>query len=250
MTWKDIVADALRQLGGEATLETLTECLANSPQRPRTATWEATVRRVVRQYRIFEPFRSSSGRAAYRLVEFGQLPPVVDGAANDPHGEQQGLLLHIGRLCGYETYTNATDRTIRSMGAIPIHSFATVRNDSASISGLPLSRMRDVDVMWLSEDDEGLYPRYAFEVEHSTKVKSGLLRLLKIPKRFQTGLYIIGQGDEEEHLFERYMSQSPFRQYRERFRFHRYEEVGELHDFAVGFERGKNLFGIEMNLAS
>ena len=244
-TWKELVADALQQLGGEASLKDITAKLASNPKRPNTATWQATIRRVVRQYSIFEPFATHGGQAGYRLVELPSPPPQSD-AKDDPHGEQQGMLLELGRLCGYETFTNATDKTIRRFRGKPLTGFATVRNDADDLLALPLSKMRDTDVMWMAEDSEGLYPRYAFEVENSTKVKSGLLRLLKIPERFHTSLFVIGHGDEEAKLFERYLRDSPFRQHAHRFNFFRYAEVAEFYQSGVTFEKNVKRWRIQV----
>jgi hypothetical protein len=150
-------------------------------------------------------------------------------------------------ICGYETFTNATDRTTRSFGGKAISEFTTVRNDAQSLRGLPLPKLRLTDVIWLGEDAEGLYPRYAFEVEQSTKVKSGLLRLLRIPARYHTVLFIIGRGEDEGRLFERYISDSPFREHSSRLRFRRYDEVMEFYSAAVGFDGRRTAFGVELN---
>jgi len=112
ITWKQLVADALQELGGEASLKEITAKLEKNPERPQTATWNATIRRVIRQYNIFQPFKTAKGEAGYRLVEL-PTPSALPVSKEDPHGEQQGMLLQLGKLCGYETFTNATDKTIR-----------------------------------------------------------------------------------------------------------------------------------------
>jgi site-specific DNA-methyltransferase (adenine-specific) len=61
--WTEVIAAALEALGGEADLQVLTKQEARSPRTRTCPTWPATVRRVVRQSRRFEPV----GRARYRL---------------------------------------------------------------------------------------------------------------------------------------------------------------------------------------
>lgn len=249
ITWKELVSEVLQQLGGEASLYDIYGLLENHPRRPQTATWRATVRRVLRQYKVFEPFLSSKGKAAYRYVAPTPLQfPTAANMGFDPHGEQQGMLLQLGRICGYETFTNATDRTIRKMGAIPISQFASVRNDREGLRNLPLDRIRNTDVLWLSEDDQGLYPRYAFEVEETTKVKNGLLRLLKIPLRYGTMLYVIGRSAKESELFNRYMAHSPFREHAERMRFRYYDDVTGFYTHALAFDGTLERFGVALNM--
>jgi len=244
MTWKQLVADALQELGGEASLKEITAKLKNNPLRPQTATWNATIRRVVRQYKIFEPIKTGNGLAGYRLVNPPELKPEKP-ESTDSHGEQQGMLLQLGRLCGYETFTNSTDKTIRQFHGEPISKYATIRNDDEALSALPLPKIRTADVIWMAEDDLGLYPRYAFEIENSTKVRSGLLRLLKIPERFHTALFIIGPGDEEEKLFARYLNESPFRQHAERFQFYRYNDVAAFYGCGFEFQNYRQHWGID-----
>jgi hypothetical protein len=243
-TWKQLVADALQDLGGEASLKDITAKLEKNPHRPETATWQATIRRVVRQYSIFQSVKTHQGLAGYRLVQMPKPNPSSHDEL-DPHGEQQGMLLQLGALCGYETFTNATDKTIRKFQGEPISSFASVRNDADDLLALPLDKMRNTDVMWMAEDSVGLYPRYAFEIEHSTKVRSGLLRLLKIPERFPTELFVIGPGDEEADLFERYLRESPFRQHAHRFRFFHYKEVSDFYESGISFDKHRKNWKIQ-----
>ncbi|MDQ6631230.1 MAG: hypothetical protein M3Y82_05680 [Verrucomicrobiota bacterium] len=127
ITWKHLVADALQELGGEASLKQISAKLEKNPNRPQTATWNATIRRVVRQYNIFQPFKTQTDEAAYRLIELPK-PSASAVGKEDPHGEQQGMLLELGRLCGYETFTNATDKTIRQFRGESLANFATVRD--------------------------------------------------------------------------------------------------------------------------
>jgi len=237
-TWKQLVAESLASLGGEAPLSALIEALHVHPLRPRTATWQATVRRVVRQYKVFEPFKTKGGRAAYRLLQESQVPETGSVPFADAHGEVQGMLLQIGRICGYETFTNTTDRVTRRLQGESIAQFATVRNDAQSLRGLPLERIRTIDVMWMAEDAEGLYPKIAFEVEESTKVKNGLIRLLRIPQRYHTLLYVIGKGQQEFGLFSRYIQDSPFREHSNRLCFRYYTDVKSF--FSSGVEFAKN----------
>lgn len=246
ITWKQLVAGVLHDLGGEASLKDITTRLKDNPHRPETTTWQATIRRVVRQYSIFEPFTTANGLAGYRLVQIPAQPALPVGGEEDPHGEQQGMLLELGRLCGYETFTNATDKTIRRFRGKPLAGFATVRNNADDLLALPLKKMRNTDVMWMAEDSEGLYPRYAFEVENSTKVKDGLLRLLKIPERFNAELFVIGPGDEEAGLFDRYLQDSPFRQHANRFHFFRYSDVGTFYQSGVAFDASVKRWNIQI----
>jgi hypothetical protein len=246
VSWKQLVVDALRYLGGAASLKDITAVVGTNPARPDTRTWDATIRRVVRQYNIFEPFRTQNGLAGYRLIEIPKPGPKGSGK-DDPHGAQQAMLLTLGSILGYDTFTNQTDRTIRKFRGESISKFATVRNDSEGLSALPLEKMRTTDVMWLSQDSEGLYPKFAFEVEHSTKVKSGMDRLQRIPARFNAKLCVVGSGNEEKSLFERYLLESSFRPLKQRFRFFYYDEVRKFYESGVAFDMHRKDWAVPFN---
>lgn len=63
-TWAEIVASALRYLGGEGNLADITNAVRMHPRTTTTRTWVCTVRRVVRQTRVIQ----AVGRGRYRLV--------------------------------------------------------------------------------------------------------------------------------------------------------------------------------------
>jgi len=141
--------------------------------------------------------------------------------------------------------TNESDKTIRKFGGQPIAKFATIRNDAEALKALPLKKMRQTDVMWIAEDSEGLYPNYAFEVENSTGVKNGLLRLLRIPDRFGARLYIVAPGDEEAKLFNRYIAETPFRDHAQRFQFHFYNEVKNFYESGTLFDTHRKSWSVQ-----
>ena len=203
-TWKDVVADALRELGGQAHLAQINEKLEGHPK-TTNPTWRDTIRRVVRQYKIFEPVPPDRS-GIYRLVEAKSPQPAsqnIDSQnAEVNHDIAQGMLATLGNIYGYETFVPAHDQTIREFQGRKLKDVVTVRDCTDIFRGPNLSKVREIDVIWFDEDDYGLFPVYAFEVEHTTRIKNGLDRLLKIPKRFPVRLLVIGPGDEEKNLFD------------------------------------------------
>jgi len=60
LTWKDVVRDALLELGGEAHLSEINKKVEGHLKTKTNPTWQDTIRRMVRQYKIFElmpPFK-------------------------------------------------------------------------------------------------------------------------------------------------------------------------------------------------
>jgi len=232
LTWKDIVKDALLELGGQGHLSDINEKLKGHPKTKTNPTWECTIRRVVRQYKIFEPL----GKGVYKLLEEVPIKTEPQEFTEEPeidHGIAQGMLVTLGKIYGYETYVPPHDQTIRNFQGKLLKEFVSVSDCTDIFKGPNLSKIREIDALWFDEDDYGLFPVYAFEVEETTKVKSGLDRLLKIPRRFSTKFFIIGPSTKERNLFEQYIIQSPFRDFRNRFLFKLYKELEQLYNSAL-----------------
>jgi hypothetical protein len=236
VTWKDVVSDALRELGGQAHLSQINAHVGGHPKTATNPTWRDTIRRVVRQYRIFEPVPPDRS-GVYRLVEvpIPQPDPQNLDSKDDEinHGIAQGMLVSVGGIYGYETYVPPHDQTGRDFQGKKLGELVTVKDCTDVFRGPNLGRAREIDVLWLDEDDYGLFPAYAFEVEHTTMVRDGLDRLLKIPRRFPVHLFIVGPSEQERLLFDRFVNQTPLRSHRHRFAFRLYSQLQSVYNAAV-----------------
>lgn len=246
LSWKDVVRGALLELGGQGHLSEINKIVEGHPKTNTNPTWRDTIRRVVRQYKIFEPVLPQRS-GIYKVVEEISIRPEAQGFIKEPdidHGIAQGMLVTLGRIYGYETYAPPQDQTIRSFQGKPLRDFVTVSDCTDIFRGPNLSKIREIDSLWFDEDDYGLFPVYAFEVEETTKVKSGLDRLLKIPRRFPARFFVIAPSTKEKDLFERYINQTPFRDFRDRFLFKLYEELDKLYNAALIHNDRRELFGV------
>ncbi len=246
LTWKDVVRDALSELGGQGHLSQINEIVEGHPKTVTNPTWRFTIRRVVRQYKIFEPVPPQRS-GIYRLVE--EVPIKTEEQKftkkrQTDHGIAQGMLIALGGIYGYETYAPPHDQTTRSFQGKPLRDFVSVSDCTAVFRGPNLSKIREIDTLWFDEDDYGLFPVYAFEVEETTRVKPGLDRLLKIPRRFPTAFFIIGPTTKEKDLFDQYVNQTPFRGFKEKFKFRLYRELEELYNSALVHNGRRGQFGV------
>ncbi len=246
ITWKIVVADALRELGGEAHLTQINEVVEGNPKTATNLTWQATIRRVVRQYKIFEPVPPDGSTGIYRLVEVEVPRPQPEKLDSDEptinHGIAQGMLVGLGTIYGYETFVPKTDQTTREFQGKKLGELVSVPDYTPEEPNV--REIREIDTLWLMEDEQGPYPVYAFEVEHTTRIKNGLDRLLKIPGRCSTELFVLGPTDEQGTLFERRVSQEPFRTHKHRFRFRLYAELEQLYNAVVEHVERRDEFGL------
>ncbi len=246
LTWKDIVRDALLELGGEGHLSEINKIVENHPKTKTNPTWKDTIRRVVRQYKIFEPVPPERS-GIYRVTTEAHIEPEPQSFTKKPdidHGIAQGMLVAVGKIYGYETYVPPHDQTIRYFQEKPLRDFVSVTDCAEIFKGPNLAKIREIDALWFDEDDYGLYPVYAFEVEETTRVKSGLDRLLKIPRRYPTLFFIVGPSEKEQGLFDQYINQTPFRNFKGRFSFKLYNQLEELYNAALVHNEQRMKFGI------
>lgn len=247
LTWKDVVAEALRDLGGEGHLSEIYEGVERHPKTETNPTWRDTIRRVVRQYNIFEPVPPERS-GIYRLMYFE--PPVPESQnldsrdAETNHDTAQGMLASLGSIYGYETFVPANDQSVREFQGARLGDLVSVRDCTDIFEGPNLPKVRQIDVMWFDEDDYGLFPVYAFEVEHTTRVRDGLDRLLKIPARFAVNLFVVAPSEEEQNLFDRLVNQAPFRSHRDRFVFRLYRQLEDVYNAATTHNTARNDFGV------
>jgi hypothetical protein len=249
-TWKDIVRTALLELDGQGHLSEINKIVEGNPKAKtkiaNNPTWQDTIRRVVRQYKIFEsvpPERSG----IYKIVEETHIKPGAQNFTEEPeidHGIAQGMLITLGKIYGYEAYAPPHDQTIRNFQGKPLRDLVTVSDCADIFRGPNLAKIREIDTLWFDEDDYGLFPVYAFEVEETTRVKSGLDRLLKIPRRFPARFFIIGPSTKEKDLFDQYINQTPFREFKDRFLFKLFKELEELYNSALVHDERRGQFGI------
>jgi hypothetical protein len=170
LTWKDIVRDALLKLGGQGHLSEINKIVEGHPKTKTNPTWRDTIRRVLRQYKIFEPIPPERS-GIYKIVEETQIKPEAQNFTEKPeinHGIAQGMLITLGKIYGYETYAPPHDQTIRTFQGKPLRDFVTVSDCTDIFKGPNLSKIREIDTLWFNEDDYGLFPVYAFEVGECT----------------------------------------------------------------------------------
>jgi hypothetical protein len=240
--WKEIVVDALQNLGGQATLSEIYESVKHNPNnltRVQTnSTWEATIRYTLQQYRIFMPVE----RGIWRLIEVDLPQPRLEQLEPKEievnHDVIQGMLIVLGKVRDYDTFVPVNDQQKREFQGKKLGEWVTIKDCGENFESGNISRIKEIDVLWFGNDDDGLYPTYAFEVEHTTNVRDGMLRLLTIPQRFGAKLFIVGEADKQQR-FESFTNQTPFRLHRGRFNFLSYSQVQTLYNQAVEYANAR-----------
>lgn len=119
------------------------------------------------------------------------------------HTEIQGWLRDLGRTLGFDVWIAAND-TNRALpgGRLGDGCLEALPTPVATAPGSDAIRL--IDVIWLHRDTAQVVA--AFEVEHTTSIYSGIVRLLDLalgaPEQAVKGLFLVAPDDREEEVRE------------------------------------------------
>ena len=186
-----------------------------------TKTPFASIRRIVQQRP--EIFKVRPGLWALRSYQ--KKLGLVENADKDTsqvqqnHSYYQGILLSIGNLRGYKTFSPNQDKNrlfvnkplkdIRTLQDIPQFSYEEI-----------VKRSSTVDVVWFNSR---LLPNSLFEVEHSTDFQNSLIKFSDL-QDFYTRMIIVADNNRKRE-FSQKMQSSVFGEIANRVNFLGYESL-------------------------
>jgi hypothetical protein len=218
----EAVIIALEKLGGQATLADLyRETMKVEGAKWETKTPFASIRRIVQQRP--EIFKVRPG--LWALKSYQQKLGLVENADKDKsqahqnHAYYQGILLTIGNLRGYRTFSPNQDKNrlfvnqplkdVRTLQEIPRFSYEEFTR-----------RCSTVDVVWFNDR---MMPKSLFEVEHSTDFQNSLIKFSDL-QDFYTRMIIVAD-DNKKQEFEQKMQRRVFGEISNRVNFLGYESL-------------------------
>jgi len=149
------------------------------------------------------------------------------------HSEAEFVLLKLGQILGYDTYS--PDRNKEAYGQ--------KLEDLISLDEIPqfttpslLGTIKNIDVIWFTDE----FPVCCFEIEHTTGVTTGLLRLYQT-SQLNTKLFVIAPSDVLRK-FETEMNKIPFSKMRGRYIFRSYEDLISFYYLAENYVNVKEKF--------
>lgn len=179
MKQHEAVIQTLEKLGGRATLAQLyREVMKVEDCNWGTKTPFASIRRIVQtRPEIFKVRPGFWALESHRKI-LGLEKSLESSreVQEESHAYYQGILINIGNLKGYQTYSPQQDKNkffidkplkeIRTLQEIPSFSHNTL-----------VKRSETVDVIWFNER---LMPNSFFEIEYSTEIQNSLEPVCKI----------------------------------------------------------------------
>lgn len=151
------------------------------------------------------PGEDSAGALSAWREELRRVASPTDDVAlttasrqDTTHTEVQGWLRDLGRALGFQVWIASNDRS-RPYDGGRLADGCLASLPSPLVSSPAADAIRLIDVLWLAADGT---VAAAFEVEHTTSIYSGIVRMLDLALsgdgRAVTGLYLVAP-DEREH---------------------------------------------------
>ena len=214
--WEKAITEALNKYNGVCTLKELyrevPKLIASSHSKDPAHNIRAYLRRLknkdlikqiglstyaLKKQDYEEHFYESVLEANVTEKDFLALP------SNKIHGRVEGMLVEIGNMRGFETYT--PDKNVIFNGK-KLSELISYQKVPAFTYLDRIKKIEQIDVLWFKDG----YPVKTFDVETSTDFTKALVRCYQL-KYFTTECFMIAD-EKKRNIFENRITTSPFNQ--------------------------------------
>ena len=160
-------------------------------------------------------------------------PPIIHEETKNTveeslHSILQGRLLEIGKIRGFQTYCPDKSKTFNDKKLYEIATLDTCPELQFSDYNL----LRQIDVTWFKNRGSNFIPEYAFEVELSTGVWSGVGRMSTLIDYSNVGFYVISNDSRK---FRQVITSFP--EIESRYKFIQNDSLGELYSAELNLKQ-------------
>ncbi|WP_437757145.1 hypothetical protein [Sorangium sp. So ce1389] len=164
--------------------------------RPTTYPLDGKELRLIQEHRV----RREGGDVTVSVPEDAEEPEPISPKHARESIKIQALLAKIGATMGFRIWIPANDRTgvLREQ---PTVESSLLQQLPLNYDSTTLKTIENIDVLWL----KGRSMARAFEVEHTTAIYSGILRmadLLALQPNMDIRLHIVGPEDRRRKVFD------------------------------------------------
>jgi len=225
----EAVIKVMEENGGFASLSYLYEKTLSIPDVIwKTKTPFASIRRIVQDNRFF--FKIKPGLWALKSYK-NKLPSDILSLIEEEkgikreemfsHSYYQGMIVELGNIKGFKTYIPPQDRNKKFLKK-SLKDLVTLNDILMFTYPDVVRKVKSIDVFWFNDRR---FPKFVFEVEHSTDFKDSLLKLLEL-QDFNLSMYIVSHDKREEEFLSK-IRFSAFNPIRERIHFISYEKLSQ-----------------------
>ncbi len=243
LTWSDAILKVMTERGGVITLAEIYEHVPKL----REATEGTDVNHILRGYLhrlVREDKIRRIGLATYALpeaemertifsrVQEGEpLKNIMPKLGEDRlHSVIEGMLLELGSLYGYLTYT--ADRT-QSFNNRLLGDIASFREVPCFASPSDVKVAENIDVIWFRKRATVPMPKLTFDVEITSDFSKALHRAYQL-RDFNITLYVVAP-EERREIFQRRFQREPYHQLGDRMVFRTTEDISQLYEAAIRY---------------
>lgn len=174
-----------------------------------------------------DPRFTRIGLGIYALTEhLDKLPPFPKPQSKEQKKEQthysiQGMLLEIGNMEGFDTYSPNKNAIFDNKSLLQIMTLTEFPNFTYPNI---IRSVRFIDVLWFN--DRG-FPKFAFEIEITPQFRNSLLKFSELSD-FYTSFYLIAEAENQDKYY-REISRPVFREIKRRCLFKTCGQVRDMY---------------------
>ena len=230
------VIDVMEKLNGVATLGTLYKKVDVSGWGTKTP--DDTIRRIVQEKKYFSNIKLglwglNTHREMFEHLIAGDEP--TKKKTESEHYYYQGLLLELGNIQGYQTFSPDQDKNKDFLGNT-LGETRTLEKIYPFGYAETIRRARTVDVIWFNRRN---MLHSVFEVEHSTDFTNGLSKYIAL-QDFHTEFYVVASPNKEAQ-FKNKISRDEYLPIKCRVKFMSYKNLVKKHEKQMRIKQFKDL---------
>ncbi len=175
------------------------------------------------------------GFGVYALTSYlDKLPQIItpkttDEKRNQRHSAIQGMIIEIGNMEGFDTYTPDRSKVFANK---ELGNIATIKDFPPFTYDKIIRSVKFVDVAWFNERG---FPEKIFEVEDSTDFRGSLVKFAEL-QDFNTSFNLVASA-ERKTKYDREVFKTAFTNIISRCRFVNYSDVEELYDASLNYHK-------------
>lgn len=221
--WENAILKVLEKHNGIASLKIFYEEVPPQIKKTRTTNAKHDIRGYLRRLKNVKKEIKQIGLSTYALLEVKADNVIYENIQNrnfeneffnlpqnEIHGYVEGMLIEIGNLKSYQTYT--PDKNIIFNGE-PL-------SDLIAYDEIPkftyqdiLNVVRQIDVIWFKDR----FPYLTFDIEFSTQISMALVRANEL-RNFKSTFYVVADKSKE-NLFNTKANVSTFQDIKDNTKF-------------------------------
>lgn len=242
IAWEDAIIRTIEKCGGLATLKELYELVPKIRKVSTNLDTAHIIRAYLRRMTRVSGKLKRVGLATYAFpdikLQHSLFEDIQKGKSRDEifkgvkesdlHSYAEGMLIELGNLYGYLTYTPDMSATFN--GKL-LKNLATIQQFPHFTAPTLLKTAKTIDVIWFVKRATIEMPKYTFDVEVTTDFSKALHRVYQL-RDFKTIFYIVAPTKRDEQ-FQKKLSTDPYIEISERLFFRSVDEIFSLYESAI-----------------